>query len=137
MKHIDQHNVMAVTKNLPHVRMAPLPAGAQFLNVIESVFSGMARAILHNSDYGSLDEARAAIDRYFQERNLYFQQNPRRAGHKIWVRSANVPCLTRGTIARTPTITGSCITRKSWLGISPNSSFWHTWDVSPRAAILT
>ena len=30
----------------PVVRLAPLPACAQFLNVIESVFSGMARAIL-------------------------------------------------------------------------------------------
>ena len=38
MKHIDQHNVMAVTKSLPDVKMAPLPAGAQFLNVIESSF---------------------------------------------------------------------------------------------------
>jgi hypothetical protein len=28
-------------------------SGAQFLNVIESVFSGMARAIIHNSDYDS------------------------------------------------------------------------------------
>jgi len=36
----------------------PLPAGAQFLNVIESVFSGMARAIIHNSDYESLKHAR-------------------------------------------------------------------------------
>ncbi len=33
-------------------------AGAQFLNVIESVFSGMARAIIHNSDYPSLDAGR-------------------------------------------------------------------------------
>jgi hypothetical protein len=30
---------------------APLPAGAQFLNVIESVFSGMARAVNANSNY--------------------------------------------------------------------------------------
>jgi hypothetical protein len=41
----------------------PLPAGAQFLNVIESVFSGMARAIIHNSDYPSPIAATEAIDR--------------------------------------------------------------------------
>lgn len=38
----------------PLVKLAPLPAGAQFLNVIESVFSGMAKAIIHNSDYASV-----------------------------------------------------------------------------------
>jgi len=39
----------------PLVKLAPLPAGAQFLNVIESVFSGMAKAIIHNSDYQSVE----------------------------------------------------------------------------------
>lgn len=71
---------------VPHVKLAPLPTRAQFLNVIESVFSGMARAIIHNSDYRSVDEAINAIDRYFVERNRYFQENPRRAGRKIWGR---------------------------------------------------
>ncbi len=66
------------------VELAPLPASAQFLNVIESVFSGMAKAIIHNSDYGSVDEAKAAIDRYFAERNEHFRQHPKRAGRKIW-----------------------------------------------------
>jgi hypothetical protein len=62
----------------------PLPAGAQFLNVIESVFSGMARAIIHNSDYESLKHAKAAVDRYISERNEHFTRNPKRAGNKIW-----------------------------------------------------
>jgi transposase len=66
------------------VEAAPLPAGAQFLNVIESVFSGMSRAIVHSSDYHSLDDAKAAIDRYFGERNDYFNKHPHRAGKKIW-----------------------------------------------------
>jgi transposase len=35
---------------VPAVKLAPLPARAQFLNVIESVFSGLATAIIHNSD---------------------------------------------------------------------------------------
>jgi len=33
----------------PHVELAPLPSGAQFLNVIEAVFSGMVnRPTLQN-----------------------------------------------------------------------------------------
>jgi hypothetical protein len=67
-----------------HVELAPLPASAQFLNVIESVFSGMARAIIHNSNYGSVDETKAAINRYFAERNEHFRQHPKKAGRKIW-----------------------------------------------------
>jgi hypothetical protein len=62
----------------------PLPSGAQFLNVIESVFSGMARAILHNSNYQSVFGCKEAIDRYFAERNQSFLEHPRRAGNKIW-----------------------------------------------------
>ena len=68
--HVAQHNER-VTKGEdqgPTVGLAPLPTSAQFLNVIESVFSGMARAILANSNYQSIDEARAAIDRYIRER---------------------------------------------------------------------
>lgn len=68
----------------PVIELAPLPACAQFLNVIESVFSGMARAIIHNSDYASIDAAKAAMDRYFSERNDHFQKHPHRAGKKIW-----------------------------------------------------
>jgi transposase len=68
----------------PLVELAPLPSGAQFLNVIESVFSGMSRAILHNSNYGSVQECKASIDLYFTERNREFQKHPRRAGKKIW-----------------------------------------------------
>jgi len=68
----------------PGVELAPLPARAQFLNVIESVFNGLASAVIHNSDYASVDEAKAAIDRHFAERNAFFQAHPRRAGGKIW-----------------------------------------------------
>jgi hypothetical protein len=68
----------------PRVGLAPLPARAQFLNVIESVFNGLAGSVIHNSDYASVDEAKAAIDRYFAERNAFFRENPMRAGGKIW-----------------------------------------------------
>jgi hypothetical protein len=70
--------------NPPIVKLAPLPARAQFLNVIESVFSGMSKSIIQNSDYESVSAAQSAIDRYFQERNEYFLKNPKRAGKKIW-----------------------------------------------------
>lgn len=78
------HNRDAARGTTPEIRVVPLPARAQFLNVIESVFSGMARAIVHNSDYASAEAARDAIDLYFTERNAYFRTNPRRAGDKIW-----------------------------------------------------
>jgi hypothetical protein len=81
---IEAHNAAVINSGGPLVETAPLPARAQFLNVIESVFSGMARAIIHNSDYKSEADAKAAIDRYFAERNHQFQQHPRRAGQRIW-----------------------------------------------------
>jgi hypothetical protein len=81
---IDSNNTMAYVTGSTRVEVAPLPARAQFLNVIESVFSGMSRAVIHNSDYQSLNEAKAAIDRHFAERNAHFKANPRRAGKKIW-----------------------------------------------------
>ena len=70
------------------VKLVPLPSCAQFLNVIESVFSGMARAIIHNSDFPSLEAAQDAIDKYFAERNEQFAKHPKRAGQKIWGRRA-------------------------------------------------
>jgi transposase len=81
---INAHNLAVSSEGGPLIETAPLPAGAQFLNVIESVFSGMARAIIHNSDYRSMDIAKAAIDRYFEDRNAHFQKHPKRAGKKIW-----------------------------------------------------
>lgn len=44
----------------------------------------MAKAVIHNSDYQSVDEAITAIDRYFAERNQEFKEHPKRAGGKIW-----------------------------------------------------
>lgn len=81
---IEKHNSNAAISGGVVVETAPLPAGAQFLNVIESVFSGMSRAIIHNSNYLLIDDAKAAINRYFEERNDHFQKNPQRAGKKIW-----------------------------------------------------
>lgn len=68
----------------PVIELVPLPASAQFLDVIEGVFSGMKRAVIHHSDYPGPDEMKDAISLHFLERNAYFRENPRRAGQKIW-----------------------------------------------------
>lgn len=81
---VAEHNDNAEIKRLPTIEIVPLPASAQFLNVIESVFSGMARAIIHNSDYQSVDDAKHAINLYLAERNQQFLHFPKRAGKKIW-----------------------------------------------------
>lgn len=82
--------------NTPMVKLAPLPARAQFLNVIESIFGGLSEAIVKNSNYSSVDEARNAIDMYFGERNEYFQNNPGRAGNKIWGKEIVKPLFRQG-----------------------------------------
>lgn len=82
--YLDSLNAQSTHERGPRVEILPLPTSAQFLNVIESVFSGMARAVLHNSDYASFDDARAAVDRYFDDRNAAFRKNPKRAGKVIW-----------------------------------------------------
>ena len=90
--HLDEINQKAAGEGFPVVKTAPLPACAQFLNVIESVFSGMARAIIHNSDYSSVEAAMDAIDRYIKDRNEYFSTHHQRAGKKIWGKE-RVPSL--------------------------------------------
>lgn len=77
-------NDWAEHDHAPQILLRPLPSCSQFLNVIESVFSGMARAILHNSDYASLGDAQRAIDRYMEARNQAFLAAPHRAGKAIW-----------------------------------------------------
>jgi transposase len=77
-------NGWAMHDGAPHIEIFPLPAQAQFLNVIESVFSGMARAVIHNSDYATVVDAQAAITCYLEDRNRSFAIAPRRAGRSIW-----------------------------------------------------
>jgi len=86
----------------PTVELAPLPSGAQFLNVIESVFSGMARAVIHNSNYLSVDECKRAIDRYFRERNDAFAKNPKRAGKVIWGKEREPPVFNEANNCKDP-----------------------------------
>jgi hypothetical protein len=74
----------ANSKEGPLIHFVPLPRSSQFLDVIEAVFSGMKKAVIHHSDYHSEQEMKVAISRHFVERNQYFQSNPKRAGKKIW-----------------------------------------------------
>jgi hypothetical protein len=68
----------------PLIEFIPLPTSSQFLNVIESIFSGMKRAVVHHSDYQSEAEMKSEISGHFVDRNAYFKENPKRAGKKIW-----------------------------------------------------
>ena len=68
----------------PIIEFVPLPSSAQFLNVIEAVFGGMKRAVIHNSDYQSEEEMKDAISAHFRDRNEFFKRNPKRVGNKIW-----------------------------------------------------
>jgi transposase len=88
--YLEEANGRAALEGCPVIRIVHLPVGSQFLNVIESVFSGMSRAIIHNSDYPSVESAKEAIDRYFADRNAHFVEHPKRAGSKIW-RTERVP----------------------------------------------
>jgi transposase len=92
-EHVGEINALRASgkRCVPKVELAPLPASAQYLNVIESVFSGMARAVLHNSDYKSVDACKVAINAYFKERNDRFRETPCRAGNKIWGEERVVP----------------------------------------------
>lgn len=85
--YIEDHNV----EKLPKVVVVPLPASTQFLNVIESVFGGLAKAVIHNSDYHDVEECKAAINLHFETRNRHFLENPKRAGNKIWGKETVVP----------------------------------------------
>jgi len=103
-KKVDEINSTKVNgkTKLPKVKLAPLPACAQFLNVIESVFSGMARAIIHNSDYKTVGECKSSIDRHFSERNEYFQKHPKRAGNKIWGKERVKPIFSESNNCKDP-----------------------------------
>jgi len=93
ISHVEHINSVKYTqeRKTPLVELAPLPASAQFLNVIESVFSGLAKSIIHNSDYNCLDECKSAITLYFNTRNDHFMQHPQKAGNKIWGKELVIP----------------------------------------------
>jgi transposase len=78
---ISSHNFSA---KQPRIEVIPLPSHAQFLNVIESVFGGMKKAVICNSDYETPRDMQQAIAGHFEARNAFYKENPKRAGDKIW-----------------------------------------------------
>lgn len=84
----------------PEIVLLPLPARTPHLNVIESVFSGMARSVIHNSDYDSVEACTEAIDRYFNRRNAHFKKYPKKAGKKIWGKEKVKPVFDKANICR-------------------------------------
>ena len=88
---ISDANATAKRHRTAKVEVYPLPSNAQFLNVVESTFRNIRKAVIYNSDYPSVEEMQAAITRYLNERNAYFLLNPRRAGNKIWSKELFTP----------------------------------------------
>ncbi len=88
---IGSSNFIAEREGYPHIEVYPLPSNAQFLNVVESTFRNIRKAVIYNSDYQSVEEMQQAISRYLDERNAYFKANPRRAGNKIWDKELFTP----------------------------------------------
>ena len=89
-RRIEEHNVNVTERGGVVVEAAPLPSGAQFLNVIELVFSGMSRAIIHSSDYPSLDEAKAAVARYLRSETTTFRKTLIEQARRYGERSASL-----------------------------------------------
>lgn len=104
VKHIKEINSKKYRElnRTPLIELAPLPSSAQFLNVIESVFSGLAKSIIHNSDYQSLAECKHAIDLYFNDRNKYFVENPQKAGKQIWGKEIVKPVFSETNNSKDP-----------------------------------
>jgi hypothetical protein len=91
-KRVEELNLMPdAGEQCPIVKLAPLPASAQFLNVIESVFSGMSKAVIHNSNYESVEKCKDALNAYIADRNEFYKINPKRAGNKIWGKEIVLP----------------------------------------------
>jgi transposase len=102
IKYLEKINDKAyrLEKGFPEVVLAPLPSKAPHLNVIESVFSGLSKSVIHNSSYGSLDECKTAINKYFNKRNQYYRDNPKKAGKKIWGKEKVIPVFDKANICR-------------------------------------
>lgn len=90
-KRVNELNFLADQNGSPEVKLAPLPASAQFLNVIESVFSGMSKAVIHNSNYENVQTCKDALNTYIAARNEFYKLSPKRAGNKIWGKEIVLP----------------------------------------------
>lgn len=92
----------------PVIELIPLPSSAQFLDVIEAVFSAMKRAVIHHSDYKTELDMKSAISAHFRDRNDYFTENPRRNDSAWWVTTSNMTrCFCGRTGSRLTTYTST------------------------------
>jgi hypothetical protein len=98
-QHVEFLNGWAEFDSAPKIELAPLPSRAQFLNVIESVFSGMSRAIIHNSDFENASQAMEAIDAHFANRNEFYRLHRKRAGRKLWGQERSEAGEKRGRVS--------------------------------------
>src|ERR1700722_7644993 len=81
----------------------------------------MSRAIIHNSDYSSLDAAQNAINGYFLERNKYFYLNRKRLETKFGERSWSQANSRRAKTVR-PLRIHNCDYRRTRETAGPSSS---------------
>jgi hypothetical protein len=58
--------------------------------------------LIHNSNYKTLDDAKTAINRYFEKRNAHFRQYPRRAGNKIWGKERELAAFSEANNCKDP-----------------------------------
>ena len=100
LEHIELENPCVGTSSGPKVELVPLPVGAQFLNVIEAVFSGMPRAVIHNSNYASVEEAKAEIDCYFLEKKKILKDIPKELETKFRTKNQHSRVFLKATIAK-------------------------------------
>jgi hypothetical protein len=62
----------------------------------------MARAIIHNSDHKSADEAKSANDRHFTERNAHLRDQPSEAGKKLWGKKCEPAAFSEASNCKDP-----------------------------------
>ena len=61
----------------------------------------MAKAIIHNSDYQSVDECAGAINRYFSDRNKFYIKNPKKQATKFGEKKELNQSLAKAITAKT------------------------------------
>jgi hypothetical protein len=63
LQYIEQLNSEAYRKvnRTAAIGVAPLPAPAQFPNVIESVVSGLSKSVIRHSDYQSVEDVKKRL----------------------------------------------------------------------------
>ena len=107
--HVKQRNDEAQAEGYPVVKTAPLPAGAQFLNVIESFFSGMARGIVTTAITLPLKRQRTRSTAITPNETNTFRHTQREQGTRFGDKSGSKVNFTRVIIAKIRFIFGELV----------------------------